>query len=72
MPDPRSHFPRQQTHIKTSAQFGNFFIIYIANKQGEYAGVSMYGGADSRYVVCTENGAELAYREALLAGSSSG
>jgi len=51
----------------------NFNIsFYIANKQGEYAGVSMYGGADSRYAVCTEDGAELAFREALLPGSSSG
>ncbi|GMR17503.1 MAG: N(4)-(beta-N-acetylglucosaminyl)-L-asparaginase [Gammaproteobacteria bacterium] len=51
----------------------NFDIsFYIANRQGEYAGVSMYGGEDSRFSVCTENGAELAYREPLVSGTSSG
>ena len=44
--------------------------FYILDKQGRYAGVSMYGGERSRYAVCTENGAELPPLEPLLDGSA--
>ena len=46
--------------------------FYILDRQGRYAGVSMYGGENSRYAVCTENGAELAPLESLLDGSPRG
>ena len=44
--------------------------FYVLDRQGRYAGVSMYGGG--RYAVCTENGAELAPLEPLLDGSARG
>jgi hypothetical protein len=38
---------------------------------GRYAGVAIYAnGDDSRYAVCTENGAEHAMLESLLEGSA--
>jgi N4-(beta-N-acetylglucosaminyl)-L-asparaginase len=49
----------------------NFGItFYILNAKGEHAGVSMYGGAGSRYAICTEKGPELVPLEPLLAGSA--
>jgi len=46
--------------------------FYIVNKAGEHAGVALYADPEeSRYAVCTENGAELAPIEALLDGSAS-
>jgi hypothetical protein len=30
--------------------------FYVLNKAGDYAGVSMYGGAASKFAVCDENG----------------
>jgi N4-(beta-N-acetylglucosaminyl)-L-asparaginase len=48
----------------------NFDIrFFVLNKRGEYAGVAMYGRAESRYAVCTENGAEKLPIEGLLEGS---
>ncbi len=44
--------------------------FYILDRQGRYAGVSMYAGANSRYAVCTGNGAELLPLEPLLDGSA--
>ncbi len=46
--------------------------FYILDRRGRYAGVSMYAGENSRYAVCTENGAELAPLEPLLEGSARG
>jgi N4-(beta-N-acetylglucosaminyl)-L-asparaginase len=47
----------------------NFGIIfYILNRQGEHAGVTMYGPGD--YAVCDENGARLEKLEALLPGTA--
>ena len=43
--------------------------FYVLDRQGRYAGVSMYAGANSRYAVCTSNGAELLPLEPLLDGS---
>jgi N4-(beta-N-acetylglucosaminyl)-L-asparaginase len=43
--------------------------FYALNAKGEYAGVSMYGGKDSTYAVCTENGPESVQMDALLNGS---
>ncbi len=37
----------------------NFDVrFFILNKQGETAGVAMYGSGETHYAVCTENGAE--------------
>lgn len=44
--------------------------FYALNKKGEYAGVSMYADENSKYAVCTENGAELVQLDAFLEGSS--
>ena len=46
--------------------------FYVLDRQGRYAGVSMYAGANSRYAVCTSNGAELLPLEPLLDGSPRG
>jgi len=47
--------------------------FYVMNKAGEHAGVALYADpTESRYAVCTENGAELAPVEALLDGESNG
>jgi N4-(beta-N-acetylglucosaminyl)-L-asparaginase len=50
----------------------NFNVnFYIVDRMGRYAGVSLYApGDDSRYAVCTENGAEHAMLEPLLEGSA--
>ena len=52
----------------------NFNVnFYVVNKAGEHAGVALYADpTESRYAVCTENGAELAPVEALLEGQSRG
>ena len=46
--------------------------FYVLDRQGRYAGVSMYASESSRYAVCTENGAELLPLEPLLEGSARG
>jgi N4-(beta-N-acetylglucosaminyl)-L-asparaginase len=43
--------------------------FFILNKAGEYAGVAMYGAAESRFALCTENGSEERSLEGLLEGS---
>jgi N4-(beta-N-acetylglucosaminyl)-L-asparaginase len=43
--------------------------FYILSATGEYAGVTMYGGKDVKYAVCTENGAQLLSMEPLLSGT---
>jgi len=44
--------------------------FYVLDRQGRYAGVSLYASETSRYAVCTENGAELLPLEALLDGAA--
>jgi len=44
--------------------------FYALNARGEYAGVSMYGGKDATYAVCTENGPESVQMEAFLEGAT--
>jgi hypothetical protein len=41
----------------------------VLTNTGEYAGVTLYGGDDVKYAVCTENGPQLLAMEPLLAGS---
>ena len=43
--------------------------FFLLNKQGETAGVALYGAAETHYAVCTENGAEEHPFEGLLEGS---
>lgn len=60
-----------EKRLQNSRGEPNFGInFYIANKQGEYAGVCMHNPDERKYAVCTENGPELADREPLLAGSA--
>ncbi|MGE0863619.1 MAG: N(4)-(beta-N-acetylglucosaminyl)-L-asparaginase [Vicinamibacterales bacterium] len=48
----------------------NFNIRFFAlNKQGQYAGVAMYRAGETKFAVCTENGAEALELEPLLPGS---
>jgi N4-(beta-N-acetylglucosaminyl)-L-asparaginase len=49
----------------------NFGInFYILNAKGEYAGVTMYGGPNANYAVCTEKGPQTLPCDALLPGKS--
>lgn len=43
--------------------------FFVLNAKGEFAGVAMYGASESRFAVCTENGAEERDLEGLLSGS---
>ena len=43
--------------------------FYVLSATGEYAGVTMYGGDQVKYAVCTENGPQVLPMEPLLAGS---
>lgn len=48
----------------------NFNIrFFVLNKRGEYAGVSMYHAGETKFAVCTENGAEARDLEPLLPGA---
>jgi N4-(beta-N-acetylglucosaminyl)-L-asparaginase len=51
----------------------NFNVrFFVLNKQGEFAGCSMYAAGESEYAVCTENGSELRPLEPLLPGRPTG
>ena len=51
----------------------NFDIrFFILNKNGEYAGVAMYGARENQFALCTENGSEARALEGLLEGSPDG
>ncbi len=48
----------------------NFNIrFFVLDKQGRYAGVSMYAAGEAKYAVCSENGSEARDLEPLLQGS---
>ena len=48
----------------------NFNIrFFVLNKRGEFAGVAMYHAGETKYAVCTENGAEARELEPLLEGA---
>ena len=48
----------------------NFNIrFFVINKRGEYAGVAMYRAGETKYVVCTESGAQTLDLEPLLPGA---
>jgi hypothetical protein len=42
--------------------------FFVLDKNGQYAGVSMYGAGELQYAICTENGSELLPLEGLLEG----
>lgn len=51
----------------------NFDVrFFILDKQGNYAGVALYGSGESRFAVCDENGAREEVLEGLLEGSPQG
>ncbi len=43
--------------------------FFVLDKQGRYAGVSMYAAGEAKYAVCSENGSEARDLEPLLQGS---
>jgi N4-(beta-N-acetylglucosaminyl)-L-asparaginase len=48
----------------------NFNIrFFVLNRKGEYAGVAMYHAGETKYAVCTENGAQAPELESLLPGA---
>jgi N4-(beta-N-acetylglucosaminyl)-L-asparaginase len=48
----------------------NFNIrFFVLNTQGEFAGVAMYHAGETKFAVCTENGAQAPELEALLPGA---
>lgn len=48
----------------------NYNIRFFAlNKRGEYAGLAMYHAGETKYAVCTENGAQVLELEPLLPGA---
>ncbi|HKJ93773.1 MAG TPA: N(4)-(beta-N-acetylglucosaminyl)-L-asparaginase [Longimicrobiales bacterium] len=48
----------------------NFNVrLFVLNKKGEFAGVTMYAAGEAEYAVCTENGAEKRSLEPLLDGA---
>ena len=48
----------------------NFNVrFFVLNKAGEHAGVAMYAAGETRYALCTENGAESPSLEPLLEGA---
>jgi N4-(beta-N-acetylglucosaminyl)-L-asparaginase len=48
----------------------NFNVrFFVLNKRGEHAGVAMYAAGETRYALCTENGAESPSLEPLLEGA---
>ena len=60
-----------ETRLLTPQGTPGFGIsFYVVNRKGEYAGVSMYGGKDSTYAICTENGPESLPLEAFLDGNA--
>ena len=49
----------------------NFNVnFYVVTAEGDYAGVSMFGGKGVNYAVCTEHGAEILPCEPLLSGAA--
>jgi N4-(beta-N-acetylglucosaminyl)-L-asparaginase len=59
-----------EPRLLNSRGLPNFDVrFFILNKQGEYAGVAMYGSSETHYAVCTENGAEELPFERVLEGS---
>ena len=62
-----------EPRLQNSSGFPNFDVrFFLLNKQGQTAGVAMYGSNETHYSVCTENGAEERPFEGLLEGPPRG
>src|SRR6267378_3556107 len=49
----------------------NFYVnFYILNARGEYAGVTMYQGSNTKFAICNENGPQTLSCEGMLPGKS--
>ena len=61
-----------EPRLKNARGEPNFNVnFYVVDRMGRYAGVALYApDDDSRYAVCTENGAEHAHIEPLLEGAA--
>jgi len=57
--------------VKPNGDPGFNINFYVLAASGEHAGVSMYGGKDVNYAVCTENGPKTLPCEPLLQGEAS-
>ena len=59
-----------ESRLQNSRGLPSFDLrFFILNKAGDYAGVAMYGSAESAFAVCDENGAREEPLEGLLEGS---
>lgn len=59
-----------ESRLLNSRGLPNFDVrFFILNKEGEHAGVAMYGAAESMFAVCDENGPREEPLEGLLEGS---
>ena len=59
-----------ESRLRNSRGLPGFDLrFFILNKAGDYAGVAMYGSAESAFAVCDENGAREEPLEGLLEGS---
>ena len=58
-----------EPRLRNSRGLPNFDLrFFILNRAGDYAGVAMYGAAESTFAVCDENGAREEPLEGLLEG----
>jgi len=59
-----------ETRLLNAKGNPNFNIrFFVLNKRGEYAGVAMYHAGETKFAVCTENGARTLDLEPLLPGA---
>ena len=59
-----------ESRLRNSRGLPSFDLrFFVLNKAGEYAGVALYGSAESAFAVCDENGAREEPLEGLLEGS---
>ncbi len=59
-----------ESRLRNSRGLPGFDLrFFIVNKAGDYAGVALYGSAESAFAVCDENGAREEPLEGLLEGS---
>jgi N4-(beta-N-acetylglucosaminyl)-L-asparaginase len=62
-----------EARLLNSRGLPNFDVrFFVLNKAGDYAGVAMYGSAESNFAVCDENGAREEPIEGMLEGSPRG
>jgi N4-(beta-N-acetylglucosaminyl)-L-asparaginase len=62
-----------ESRLLNTRDLPNFDLrFFVLNKQGDYAGVAMYGSSESTFAVCDENGAREEPLEGLLEGPPRG